>query len=145
MARAEKREMSYRKPLVVTDVISASVATVGMIAFVENGSPPTLVLASAGASGYMFGGPIVHAKNGNWRGAGTSVLLRLAPVAIAGGVALGYKFSGTCDENPDCASVSTPIVTFAVTAPIALVMDWAFLPIVQVDDDHAVVAFAGTW
>lgn len=104
----------YGLPIVVTDVVSTGLVTVGALTFSLEEEAPAIAMMT-GLGGYTLGGPIVHATNGEWIHSGMSLGIRAVPWVLWGALR-----EGVGDED-------VGNWTLAAGALCAMIVDSAFV------------------
>ncbi|MBK9037496.1 MAG: hypothetical protein IPL61_40670 [Myxococcales bacterium] len=106
----------YGERIVAIDGTSDALLLVGLFGDSE-------LAAYAGLAGYVLGGPIIHATQGEWNRAGGSLGLRLALPAVGG--VIGHRVC--VDDSGLLRCVGSLVVGLAVGGLIAQVVDPALL------------------
>ena len=102
-------------------VFAADAATWAMLSLGDNGSSEGI--ATIGAMGLFFGGPMVHLAHGNTSGAGYSLLAR-AGLPLTG----AFLGSATCDQsNDDWGCLGSVLLGTTLGYGAALAIDWFYL------------------
>ncbi len=135
---------SYRKQVIITDLLSLATMPVGV-----------------GLLGYLFGAPVVHAMNGNSDSAGKSLGLRVLPIGVLFGTAYLLTSMSDCEELPEgclgeglialgAAGLSMLVVMVIDSAVLATKTEvkstgLTWTPTASVHDRGANVGIMGTW
>ncbi len=86
-----KRTVSYGKVMFVIDGISTAFALIGQ-------APDTMDLSGLGMAGYLLGGPLVHAGNGNSHKGWWSLGTRLVVPFLAGHAVAAFAPCRSCPQ-----------------------------------------------
>jgi hypothetical protein len=99
-------------------------------------SPQSGALAVAGFTGFVLGGPIVHAAHGHWGKAGASIAFRAGTVLIAGVGAVGCISDSVSSESGCRGGYAALLVVGSLGVLAAVAVDAAFIAREDVKPDN---------
>jgi hypothetical protein len=145
-----RRTKRYGSKIATVDGLSLGGMFVGAIVFAfsvtedfddngdEDGDAGVAIgagLMIAGGLGLVFGGPLIHNREGNTSGAWKSLGLRLG-IPLVGGLLIGAMTDESCDSSvdEDCNRGAETASTLLGLAWVGgIVLDWFYLARVEVD------------